>query len=199
MVAARYRVSHDAVSRHIASHLGAVRALVAQSVASAQAEQQQALDVMGELRRVFERVNLVMDACDRWLRDPEDPTRYDVGPRAGDVTVIYLEADDQGKSHQRKAPLDQLLVRLTEAGIHPTGWESKQADPRELILKAAAQLRPSIELLAKLVGELDERPTINIALSPEWQATRTRLVAALGPYPDARAAVVAALAQLEAA
>ena len=30
-----------------------------------------------ELRRYGERVNLLFDACDRWLRDPEDPTPCD--------------------------------------------------------------------------------------------------------------------------
>ena len=44
---------------------------------------------MAELRRCFERVNLLFDACDRWLRDADDPSRYDIGPRAAEVLVTY--------------------------------------------------------------------------------------------------------------
>jgi hypothetical protein len=66
-------------------------------------------------------------------------------------------------------------------------------------LKAVAQLRPSIELLAKLVGELYERAQTNVTLSPEWLAVRGALLDALGPYPEARTAVAARLVTLEAA
>jgi hypothetical protein len=199
-IAAKYRVSDDAISRHSAAHLPATLARAAQAVAAVQIEQQaDALDVMAELRRCFERVNLVAEACDRWLRDPEEPSRYDVGPRAGDVLVIYLERDAEGKAHQRKAPLDTLLARLIEHGLQPVGYEVKHADPRELMLKAVAQLRPSVELLAKLVGELDDRPIVNVTLSPEWQRIRGGLLEALGPYPEARRAAARRLAAVETA
>ncbi len=199
-IAAAYRVSHDAVSRHFASHLADTLVRAAQTVAAVQVEQQQdALDVMAELRRCFDRTNLVMDACDRWLRDPEDPTRYDVGPRAGDVMVIYLEPGADGKDHQRKAPLDRLLARLGEGGMQPVGYEVKHADPRKLILDAVAQLRPSIELLGELVGELDARGSINVTVTAEWQTIRAALLEALAAYPEARTAVAARLRTLEVA
>jgi len=193
-IAQQYGVSAWAVLRHRETHLAA------QAVAAVQAEQQQdALDVMAELRRCFQRTNLLMNACDRWLRDPEDPSRYDVGPRAGDVLVIYEETGADGKPHQRKAPLDHLLARLGEAGMQPIGYESKHADPRELLLKAVAQLRPSIELLGELVGELDARGSINVTVMPEWLTIRSALLDTLADYPEARAAVAARLRTLEAA
>jgi hypothetical protein len=195
-----WHVSRMAIARHADAHLADTLVRAAQTVAAVQVDQQQdALDVMAELRRCFERTNLVMDACDRWLRDPEDPSRYDVGPRAGDVMVIYLEHGADGKEHQRKAPLDALLARLGEGGLQPVGYEVKHADPRELVLKAVAQLRPSIELLGELVGELDARGTVNVVVSPEWQQVRSELLAALADYPDARAAVAARLRALGAA
>jgi len=40
---------------------------------------------------------------------------------------------------------------------------------------------------------LNTNPVVNVLVSPEWTATRSALMLALGPYPDARAAVVAAL------
>jgi hypothetical protein len=74
--------------------------------------------------------------------------------------------------------------------------ESKHADPRELILKTAAQLQNQTELLAKLLGELNDAPQVNVTISPEWQTVRAVLLAALAPYPDARTAVAARLLAL---
>jgi hypothetical protein len=53
-----------------------------------------------------------------------------------------------------------------------------------------------VELLAKLSGELDERPQVNIlnvAASPEWLATQAAMLQALAPFPEARLAVAGAL------
>jgi len=61
-------------------------------------------------------------------------------------------------------------------------------------LSAIREARSNLELLAKLLGELDERPTVNIMISPTVQ---TAIIAALGPYPEARLAVADALKGLE--
>ncbi|ALD13129.1 hypothetical protein [Clavibacter capsici] len=63
-------------------------------------------------------------------------------------------------------------------------------------LAAVRELRGLVELLAKLTGELDERPQVqilNVSTSPEWGEIRGRLLGALTPYPDAAAAVARAL------
>ena len=62
------------------------------------------------------------------------------------------------------------------------------------------QLRGIVELLAKLTGELDERPqiaVINLATSTEWLALRSALLGALDPFPEARNAVAARILELE--
>jgi hypothetical protein len=61
-------------------------------------------------------------------------------------------------------------------------------------LSAIREARSNLELLAKLLGELDERPQVNILISPTVQ---TAIIAALGPYPEARLAVADALRGLE--
>ncbi len=61
------------------------------------------------------------------------------------------------------------------------------------------EARQTLETIAKITGELDERPvstTVNVLTSDSWQQVRGRLSAALAPFPDARAAVAAALAEL---
>ena len=61
-------------------------------------------------------------------------------------------------------------------------------------LSAIREARSNLELLAKLLGELDERPQVNVLISPTVQ---TAIIAALGPYPEARLAVADALEGLE--
>ena len=71
------------------------------------------------------------------------------------------------------------------------------AGDREVVLKAAATILRQIELQAKLLGELDERPQVNVLVTSEWVSVRTALLAALGPFPEARVAVAAQLMALE--
>lgn len=70
-------------------------------------------------------------------------------------------------------------------------------------LKAIAASKSVLELAGKLTGELTDAARVEththvtaqvLVASPEWAALRVRLVEALGPYPEARAAVLRALA-----
>jgi hypothetical protein len=64
-------------------------------------------------------------------------------------------------------------------------------------LGAIREARGNVELLAKLLGELDERPVVNVVLiDPE---VRDAIVRALAPYGEARLAVANALEPFEAA
>lgn len=59
------------------------------------------------------------------------------------------------------------------------------------VLAAVRELRATIELLAKITGELDDRPTtvINILTTEAWLQTRRNIIEALQPFPEARLAV----------
>jgi hypothetical protein len=60
-------------------------------------------------------------------------------------------------------------------------------------LGAIREARSNLELLAKLLGELDSRPTVNILVSAEWLELRAVIVGALEPYSEARGAVLRAI------
>lgn len=215
-IAVRFGTSVASLQRHKAEHIRALLATARQRQGEAsamhgqhlvdQAQSQQdhddahALDVMEELQRCFQRVNLLFDACDRYLRDPDDPTRYDVGPRSEDVMVTYTEPGEDGKPVRRKARLSTLLAQVEQGtgGIVVDRAETKVADPRELVLKAAAQLTTQVQLLAKLLGQLDERPQVNVLMAHEWLQVRAALLTALAAHPEARQAVTTALMALDA-
>jgi len=209
-LALRFAISAAALHRHRHEHMPEVLARAQQARAEAQAalgaqvaqhdahEQEHALDVMTELERCFTRVNMLFDACHAWLLDPDDATRYFLGPRADDVKIIYWDRDRNGQAVQKKAPLSEVLARVEDAGVRIERWETKYADPRELALKVAAQLKGQTELLAKLMGDLQQEGTVNLVVSPEWVMVRAELLGALTPYPEARLAVAGRLAALKA-
>ncbi len=66
-------------------------------------------------------------------------------------------------------------------------------------LGAIREARGNLELLAKLLGELDERPVVNLNISPEWLELRAVIVGALEPHPQALGAVVGALERADGA
>lgn len=188
-IASQYGLTEAAIRRHKKKHLPG-------SLIKAQAvtEVAQANNVMLQLQRCFERVNLLFDACDRWLRDADDPSRYDIGPRADDVIVTYYGPDNKTKEGRAsKAPLSNLLAKLNAKGYQIEKWETRYADPRTLILKTAQQLQGQTELLARLMGELNNGMTVNIIYNQEWIEMKTVIIETLEPYPEVQIEMVKAL------
>jgi hypothetical protein len=71
--------------------------------------------------------------------------------------------------------------------------QAEEAGELRTALGAIREARGNLELLAKLLGELDERPVVNLNLSPEWLELRAVIVAALEPHSEAREAVLRAI------
>jgi hypothetical protein len=104
------------------------------------------------------------------------------------------------KAEAAPAVADDLLsqVRYLQSKALSILGQAEQAGDLKVALGAIREARGNLELLAKLLGELDERPQVNIMISPEWVQMRTIILAALLPHGEARTAVAAALARLEA-
>jgi hypothetical protein len=106
----------------------------------------------------------------------------------------------QAREAQEVADADSLLAHLRSLNRETLSIpdQAKQSGDLRIALMAIGQARGNLELLAKLAGELQQEGTVNLVISPEYLQVRTRLIAALAPYPDARLAVVAALQLSEA-
>lgn len=61
---------------------------------------------------------------------------------------------------------------------------------------AIRELRGVFSLLAKVSGQIDSRPVVNVIQSPEYVRVQTAILMALEPFPDARQAVADALAEV---
>ncbi|MBP7865714.1 MAG: hypothetical protein KA419_07160 [Acidobacteria bacterium] len=66
--------------------------------------------------------------------------------------------------------------------------DARESDP-VLALRAIDSARKNLELLSKLLGDIDESPRVNIIVMPEWVTLRERILCALEPFPEARAAL----------
>jgi hypothetical protein len=158
-------VSRQAVNKRVNQlQLTTVSAVVAPQESQRYVARQ--IDVMEQLALNVRRANLLMDACDDWLRDAEEPERYHIGPRGNEITVHYCVEIDGPKGsriEKRKAPLDVLLAGLEElsrfrgeAVVEIGGAEPRHADPRELILKTQQETRSTCALVMDAIQKLTD-------------------------------------------
>jgi hypothetical protein len=71
--------------------------------------------------------------------------------------------------------------------------DARNGGEPSLALKAIDRIHRQVELQAKLLGEIDQRPQVNLYLTPEWLELRTLIVGALEPHPQAQEAIIMAL------
>jgi hypothetical protein len=105
----------------------------------------------------------------------------------------------EAKQAVEAADADDLLGEVRDLQTRTLAILEAAEETRQhrTALGAIRESRSNLELLAKLLGELDERPVTNILVSAEWATVRTAMMEVLGPYSQARVAVAERLAQLE--
>jgi len=134
------------------------------------------------LRNIAERFRLSTTALHRHKADHLSPT-----------LAKAREAEEVSRADDLLAQVRDLQGRaLRILSVAEGEGDLKTA------LQGIREARGCLELLAELTQQLDRRPQLNVLLAPEWQAVRSVLLAALGPYPEARAAVASRLLELEA-
>jgi len=96
---------------------------------------------------------------------------------------------------EEAARADDLLDQVRNLQAHALDIleRAEKAGDLRTALAAISQARGNLELLGKLAGELDERPIVNLNISPEWLELRAVIVGALASHPAAHGAVLRAL------
>jgi hypothetical protein len=121
-------------------------------------------------------------------------------------SAVYRHKTEHLPAHLLKArqvdevaQADDLLDQVRHLQTHALDILERAEKTGDLrtALAAISQARGNLELLVKLAGELDERPVVNVLLSPQWLMIRTTMLEALSPFPEARAAVAEGLMELE--
>ena len=75
--------------------------------------------------------------------------------------------------------------------------QAQGAGALAVALGGIREARGCLELLAKLQGQLDDRPVVNVLITPEWQRLRAVIIEALADEPSARVKVAAALRTID--
>jgi len=133
------------------------------------------------------------------------------GESAARITAKFREISDDavlrhGASHlparlaqareaAEAAQADDLLkeVRALRAKAYSLLLQAERQGDIRTALAGIREARGCLELLAKLLGELDDRPQVVLVTSPEWLGLRGAILRALEPYPQARLALVEAI------
>jgi transposase-like protein len=117
-------------------------------------------------------------------------------------SAVYRHKTERLPTHLLKAReveeaarADELLDQVRDLQAHALDIleSAEKAGDLRTALAAISQARGNLELLGKLAGQLDERPVINLNISPEWLELRALIVGALEPHPAAHGAVLRAL------
>jgi hypothetical protein len=109
------------------------------------------------------------------------------------LPVHLVKASDAAEVIQADTLLGRLLSLNAETMAILKEARAGRIKDNELALRAIARAEKQLELQGKLLGELNEAPTVNILAVPEWFSLRSTIIAALEPYPEAKQAVVRAL------
>ena len=92
-----------------------------------------------------------------------------------------MEFITRSKEAEEAARADDLLDQVRNLQAHALDIleRAEKAGDLRTALAAISQARGNLELLGKLAGELDERPVVNLNISPEWLELRAVIVGAL--------------------
>ncbi len=96
-----------------------------------------------------------------------------------------VEVAEAGTLLDRVEGLYKRTEAILEAAENNKEWPTALAAIREC--------RGNLELLGRVTKELQDAPTFNLYLSPEWLELRAVLVGALEPHQEAQTAVLRAL------
>lgn len=123
---------------------------------------------------------------------------------AAGAAPLKSETDSQAKriaehavaveARQERHAIDTVQqLRAINAACLEVLREARTSGKSMMLLQAVDRIARQIELQAKLLGQIQDGATVNVAVLPEWHGIRQVVLQALGPYPDARLAVAEAL------
>lgn len=138
-----------------------------------------AAELFGIIMDAVDRMRKLGDACDEYLQDPQDPSKYFLGDREEEVWIVGYREDSEGKRYKVKSRLDELLHRIGEEDIVVTSVTSSKTDPRMLLVRASDTLSRQLETLTQAWRTVEEQRT-GFTRTEEW----SHLVETLRALPD---------------
>lgn len=151
-------------------------------------------ELFNVILKTVRRMELISDACDKFLDDPNTPGEYYVGPRAHEVAVVYMEAvhakNRQGEPYikwtKRKANLQDLINSIEEDGEKKVvSLQTNDADPRVLLVKSSEALAHQMDTLVQAWRSVDQGKSSFLG-TPAWEQVVKVIQSATNNYPEVR-------------
>ncbi len=116
--------------------------------------------------------------------------------------LVKVAVERYGAETARNA-FDSVVDRVESLVVRLEGLLSLAEEKKALTggSNVAREIRQSLELIARLRGELDDRPsvtTVNVLATAEFAAAVTAILSATERYPEARIAIADALDEIDA-
>ncbi len=177
-------MSHQSVYRHLENCLKVeVQAVIQENKVA------RAIDVHEEFREQLEFAREIRTAARKWLVVADE---INLDPRSTEVQVVYydlLNCDDKGNPSRERAPLNELLDRVTTAAVQPVHSIIKTVDLRKFALDAINTADTCIDKFAKIAGSYTQDKKNIEDLSVIADRVAERLIAKGWVEADARAFV----------
>jgi hypothetical protein len=191
-LALKYSISHGAVNRYVKKRL-----IPDMYAAITKRADHEGSALLNRIEDIMIRVQKLYDACEEYLRDPENPDRYTLFPRAWEMDIVYRTKVGE-KWVFRKEELQKLINDLRGMQYDPVDVIVKSADPRKTIIEASRELRGNLELIAKIEGSIKDTVTNNITVNQYWGEFKTVVMRATEGYPEVRERIVEELSNVAA-
>jgi hypothetical protein len=134
--------------------------------------------------------------------------RHWINHVSAEARAAYIAGAGATKDQLEAIVADESLAlidhyRIVRGGLYKGfGAASEIGDSNSLAL-LAGRLHENFRDCSRLTGELQHGPLLNIQnnvlVNPDYSKAIARIVSAVGPYPEAREAVIAALRDLDGA
>jgi hypothetical protein len=150
----------------------------------------------------------IKGAARKFAIDHHALRRHWINHVSADSRAAYIAGAGATKDQLEAIVADESLAlidhyRIVRGGLYKGfGAASEVGDGNALAL-LAGRLHENLRDCGRLTGELQHGPLLNVQnnvlVSPDYSKVIARIVSAVAPYPDARAAVIAALRDLDSA
>jgi hypothetical protein len=131
-------------------------------------------------------------ASNRSLASLYDVSEAAVRRHAGNHLPARVARAQEAEDVREALDVVKQLKAINAASLHILK-EAREQGKQGTALAAIDRIHKQIELQAKLLGELDERPVVNIHLSAEWLELRAVIIGALDHHPQARESILRAV------
>jgi hypothetical protein len=183
-ISEKYKVSISSIHRYAQKQL-AEQAAEAYTVKRLE-QGDFTLDRLGNYLAKGEKL---LDACTDYLKDPLDPDKFYLGPRAHEIEVIYY-VEYEGENGQpirekHKDTLQNLLAEIAGNDLVVEKVQYKHTDPRSLLVSVSNSLSKQLALVANINGQIESN-VININVLTLIEGFTKTIMTELAEHPELR-------------